>query len=804
MIQNVITSKIKIKDVELIHAEANVVNYLLELDPQKFLYEFNKVSGIENGNTSGYGGWERSNDVNFRGHFFGHYILALSQAFVAEKDADTRKNLLNKLKICIDGLDNAQQNYAILHPESAGYVSAFKEVALDEVEGKRIDHEKRENVLVPWYDLHKILAGLLAVYTHLKTAAPLIGDKALKIARNFGEYVYRRLIQLKDNQKMLKTEYGGMNDALYELFEITKNSHFLIAAGYFDEITLFESLADGQDILAGKHANTTIPKIIGALHRYIIFLKSDQSSDPSVKQLSKNIDVYYKAAVNFWNMVVTSHTYVIGDNSQSEHFGQPDELYHDAEELDGAETCETCNAYNMLKLTRELFKVTGEKKYLDFYEKTYINTILASQNPETGMMTYFQPLAAGYTKIYNKPFDEFWCCTGTGIENFTKLSDSFYFLEKNRVYLNLYFANQLELTDANLLLDVKSNKVRSNFNISVSKIDGTKSSETKELWLRKPQWVGKNTAVKFNGETIKEAVGSDFYKIENISDGDQLTVNFSMNLQILCAPDNQQYVALQYGPYVLAGYQSETDNQVNKDHPGGVLVRMALRDDTFPSTFTSKNGWEKWTHDVKAQVVLETDSKHLFEVKIPNIIEDYKFIPYYQVYKYRYGVYFQWQLAGSSEFIERRAKQKKAKILQNRTIADLINFDNNNGEYTYHLNQKNSEVGDYWGHRYRIAYKDGFFSYTFDLHGRTAKKMQLLLLLNQNDADMAMKLEVSCCKHNTEVLKVNGNSDADENGFYTETINLDMCERESDKLMVSFASVGGNSPRIFGVKLMVV
>jgi DUF1680 family protein len=194
-----------------------------------------------------------------------------------------------------------------------------------------------------------------------------------------------------------------MNDALYELYKHTGNANHLSAANSFDEMTLFEPLYKGEDILNGKHANTTIPKIIGALNRYSV----------------TGEEYYLQVAANFWEIVTENHTYITGGNSEWEHFGESKIL--DAERTNC--NCETCNTYNMLKLSRELFRVTGDTKYADYYENAFINAILSSQNPETGMTTYFQPMATGFFKVYSSPTEHFWCCTGSGMENFSKLAE---------------------------------------------------------------------------------------------------------------------------------------------------------------------------------------------------------------------------------------------------------------------------------------------------------------------------------------------------------------------------------------------
>src|SRR5690625_417110 len=366
---------ITITDPYVKRAQDNLVNYLLSMQSNKFLYEFFKVAGLKPLTNEGYQGWERSDQVNFRGHFFGHFMSALALAYHAEKNDNVRARILKEMQDAVTGLEKVQLHYAQINPNSAGYISAFRESALDEVEGIKVPAEARENVLVPWYNLHKVLAGLLDIHQSLKKIDSVTSEKALTIASYFGDYIYSRMMRLEDKNKMLEIEYGAMNDALYNLFGITKKKGHMIAATYFDEDGLFEKLVKSKNVLSGKHANTMIPKLIGAIKRYITF-QDDEMQLFLAEHEKDNLRLYYEAAANFWDIVVNNHTYCTGGNSQGEHFHEPNQLYYDAEYRKGDCTCETCNTHNMLKLTRYLYSVSNETKYLDYYERTYINSIL--------------------------------------------------------------------------------------------------------------------------------------------------------------------------------------------------------------------------------------------------------------------------------------------------------------------------------------------------------------------------------------------------------------------------------------------
>lgn len=797
MFKDVDFNQVTITDNDLKKRRDNTVAYLLKLDPQRFLYEFYKVAGLKPKTDQGYGGWERSDQVNFRGHFFGHYLSALSQALSSVDDDNTREKLLNLLIECLDGLQTVQSAYAKVHPTSAGYVSAFREVALDEVQGIDVPDNQKDNVIVPWYDLHKILAGLLMVVKRTETDEPSLARKAKQIAVRFGDYVYHRMMGLVDPQQMLKTEYGGMNDALYELFSISHDQKHLTAATYFDEVSLFKQLANGKDVLPGLHANTTIPKLIGALHRYELFQDQGLANQFLSQQEIDDLPMYFEAAANFFDLVVTHHSFVIGGNSQSEHFHEPDHQYHDAVLADGGKTCETCNSYNMLKLARELFKTTGRKAYLDYYERTYTNAILGSQNLKTGMTTYFQPMAAGFNKVFNRPFDDFWCCTGTGIENHTKLSDSFYFQSADTLYMSLYFANELRLPDQNLKIQVTTNQLRDQVKLAFIPQDtAKKSGKIKHLALRLPAW-SSQTTVLLNSKPI-EFTHYDFVTLKNLTVGDVVDLTFTMHLMIDPAQDNDHYLSLVYGPYVMAGLLGTY--RMTTDRPDGILVRIAAKDDTAPTTLTTTDNWDTWQQSVRTvQPVMD---QHLGPVlTLPKVHEQIKFVPYYQVFDQRYGIYFQWQQAGSKE-AQRRVQQLAAiKNRRQRTVAELTNFDNNNGEFEHHLTQKKSIVGPSRNRRYRVADPHGEFSYDFDV-SKGNQSMVLVLTFNQQvDEGRQFTILFDHQVVSKILVKNQPNGQAiDERGFYEMVLPIPTDLKKSRSIHLTFRAGDEPSPRLYGIR----
>ena len=511
------------------NAFSKEMEYLKSLEPDRLMRGFGDISGRKI-NAKKYGGWETS---AIQGHTLGHYLTAVSQSFASSGDEDLKEitdYMISVLKSC------QLQN---------GYLHAIPEDHFD-----RIESGNTSGTWVPWYSMHKILAGLIDVYT-------FTGNKdALKIASKLGDWVYSHTSKwTPEIQKtVLNVEYGGMNDCLYNLYKYTKNENHLSAAHSFDEMSLFEPLYNGEDILNGKHANTTIPKIVGAINRYTV----------------TGEEYYLQVAANFWEMVVENHTYITGGNSEWEHFGEPKVL--DAERTNC--NCETCNTYNMLKLTRALFKATGDKKYGDYYENTFINAILSSQNPETGMTTYFQPMATGFFKVYSSPTDHFWCCTGSGMENFSKLGDSIYFHGADSIFVNRY-------TSSSVIWEEKGLTITQNTDLPTVKFTINGSAEAKII-LRVPDWCEEKPTVKINGEKESVKVKDGFITLDRQwNNGDVVEYTMNMKVTVHSLPDNENTVAFKYGPWVLSANMGKNDMNTSTT---GVNVTVPA---TSPSIVTS-------------------------------------------------------------------------------------------------------------------------------------------------------------------------------------------------------------------------
>ncbi|MFC7505576.1 beta-L-arabinofuranosidase domain-containing protein [Nocardioides sp. GCM10030258] len=708
---------VRVDDDYLNNAAAKEQEYLTSLDSGKFLFWFHKTAGLTPPTASGYSGWEDgSTGGNFRGHAFGHYMSALALSWAGTPDTDVRTALRAEIDQAVAGLAEVQATYAGTVRE--GYVGPFRDSALDAVEGRGTSNDP---VIVPYYNLHKVLAGLLDIDKYVGGAT---GDQALSIAEGFGEYLHGRVSTLSDTSVMLRTEYGGMNDALYELYVRSGgNPHFNEAAEAFDEVSLFRQLANGQDVLSGKHANTTIPKLIGALKRYTVFTQDPELYATLSEQEKADLPMYLQAAQNFWQIVIDDHTYATGSNSQAEHFHDPESLHEFAAQkgaTGNAETSETCNEYNMLKLSRELFKLTQDVKYADYYENTFLNHIVSSQNPETGMTTYFQAMAPGYYKLYSLPYTLFWCCTGTGMENFSKLGDSMYFTGTRSVWVNLFFSSRFEDAETNLAVTQEADLPTSDtVTFRIGAADGGQVAADAQLRLRVPDWVVGGPALAVNGSEVAPTIDDGYVVLTGLVAGDVVTYRLPMKVEVIATPDNADFFAFRYGPAVLSAGLGTRD--LDKYNPVGILVRVPALDPEAQQTIVldaeSVQAWKDDIADNLVRVADSADGQVQFELRNTVDGEGLVFTPHYRRHDERYGLYFSYEVKDSAA-AQQRILDAKERLREDEIVIDsLDSFDNNNFENAKNLKASStSSVGTFNGRQFRHAPgPDGWFSYDLEV-----------------------------------------------------------------------------------------
>lgn len=609
IIRDFALNEVELNDGYLKNAFQLEQDYLLSLDADRLLAGFYEIAGKTSKGKRYPGGWE---DQDIAGHTMGHYLVALAQSYAATGD----KKFLDKLTYVVDSLAECQAE--------SGYLSAFKEELFDNL-------EQGKQAWVPWYTMHKILAGLIRVYQLASMPT------ALTVAVRLGTWVANRVNRWDEAMKaqVLATEYGGMNDCLYELYKESGKIEFMMAAEKFDELPLFQEIYNDNDILDGKHANTTIPKFLGALNRYLT--------------VGEEQKFYLDTAIKFFDMVLNNHTYVTGGNSEWEHFGAPNILANERTNCN----CETCNTYNMLKLARGLFQVTGKKKYLDFYEGTFWNAIVSSQNPKTGMSMYFQPMATGYFKVFSRPYDNFWCCTGTGMENFTKLNDSIYYTKDNTIYLGMYISSRLKVEtmglDITMTADLPANPV--------VKIVVEKESEGEtRLAFRRPEWSKSGFSVTRKGKNLKTEERGGFVYISVDKGTTEIEAVFFPEVAIHELPDNPNVVAFTYGHLVLSAGLGKEEMVSSTT---GVNVTVPTKEIAIKDTLEIMAGSvAEWKQNPDRVLVRQGNTLN-FRLSGTDEDKNLVFSPHYARFEERYGIY--WELVQGKEQVQSMPETKEKK-----------------------------------------------------------------------------------------------------------------------------------------------
>ncbi len=547
--------------------------YLKFLDPDRLLHTFRRNVGLPS-EVVPCGGWE-SPSTELRGHSTGHVLTALAQAFAATGDTAFSTKavyLVEQLAVCQDRARTAGF--------STGYLSAFPESFIGRVEA-------REQVWAPYYTLHKILAGLLDVHQLTGNA------QALTVLNRMAAWTAWRngRLTLAQRQNMLDTEFGGMNEVLANLYQLTGDPAHLTTAQYFDHAEVFDPLAQNRDALNGYHANTQIPKAIGAIREYH----------------ATGTTRYRDIASNFWEFVAGTHSYAIGGNSNGEYFKAPGRI---ASELSD-NTCESCNSYNMLKLTAQLFRGNpGDARYFDFYEKTLYNHLLGAQNPNSshGHHSYYTPLRPGGIRTYSNDYNDFTCCHGTGMETNTYHPSRIYAHSGTVLYVNLFIASTVSWRGLTVRQDTTFPE------IAATKLTIT-GSGTFELRVRIPGWAA-GAQIRVNGTPQAPVTPGSYAPINRTwSNGDVVDVSLPMTLHRESTPDNRAVQAVRHGPIVLAGAYGTNNLQSMP-----ALQPSTIRATTTPLQYTASAS--------TGQVTL---------------------LPFYKVHGQRYTVY--WTVAETPPFI---------------------------------------------------------------------------------------------------------------------------------------------------------
>lgn len=558
--------------------------FLHSLPPDRLLHTFRINAGLPS-SAQPLGGWEAP-DCELRGHYAGgHYLSAVALMYASTGNEDLKKNgdiVVAELAKCQKSLNDG------------GYLSAFPVEFFDRL-------RNRQPVWAPFYTIHKIMAGHLDMYLYTGNEQAL--ETTEKMAQWAADYTGAFSYDLM--QRILGTEYGGMGEVLANLYAITGKPYYLHVAKRFDKKWFFDPLSQHRDELKGLHVNTHVPQVIAAARIY------ELTGDP-----------YYRdIAQYFWDEVVSERTYCTGGTSNHETWTtDPGILAHEL----STNTTEDCCAYNLMKLTRHVFGWNPDARYMDYYERLVFNHRLGTINPEDGLMMYYLPLASGYWKTFGKQFDAFWCCTGTGSEEYAKLTDTIYFHGDDSLYVNLYVDSALEWPEKGLRFRQQTSfPEEQGTTLTVSAKDPVQLA----INLRVPYWA-QGGSVKINGNSLPVfSSPSSYLELNRVwKTGDKIELSLPMGLHIDPMPDDQSIQAMMYGPLVLAGkFDTVSKEAMYADsQPKGdpYKVPEIVADTSKPT------GW------------VEPDGKQPLVFQAVGQSQPLTMVPLYQIIDNRYAVYW--------------------------------------------------------------------------------------------------------------------------------------------------------------------
>ncbi len=646
---------------------------LLNYDPDRLLARFREQAGLEP-RAGSYGGWEAE---SLAGHSLGHHLSACALMYQSTGD----ERFKQRADYIVDELAIVQQ------ANGGQYLGAFdngkrifeEEIAKGEIRSQGFD---LNGIWAPFYTHHKVMAGLRDAYR-------LLGNqKALEVEKNFADWIGSIVLSLdhEEVQNMLHCEFGGVQETLADLYVDTGQEKYLEIARVFHHDAIIDPLAEGEDILPGKHGNTQIPKLI-ASSRLFEITGDEQDKRP---------------AEFFWHTVVNHHSYVTGGHGNHEYFGQPDQLRDRLS--DG--TTETCNVYNMLKLSRHLFLWEPRAEVADYYERALFNHILSAQHPQTGHVIYNLSLEMGGHKLYQDP-EWFTCCVGSGMETHAKYGANIYYHNDDELYATQYIASRVSWADQGVTL---TQETRFPEEQGTRFVFDMETPGTFTFYVRYPGWATKGIAIRINGkdQPVSGEPGSFLAIQRRWSDGDAVEIDLPFSLRLETMPDDADRVAVFYGPVVLAG------------DLGPVEDERATERDYVPVFMSEERDPNAWIEPVEGAV-------NTFRTVGVGNPRDVTLKPFYQTHDRSYSVYF--DLFNEAKWKARQAayqaEQDRKKKLEEMTY-DAFQPGEMQPERDHHFTgEKLNIMEDFRGRKARGAERGGWLS--FDMKVMKGQPMALVL-----------------------------------------------------------------------------
>lgn len=743
-------SQVKLLPGPFYEAQQTDLKYILEMDVDRLLAPYLTQAGLEPVKAN-YGNWEGD---GLNGHIGGHYLSALSMMYAATGN----EQMLERLNYMVDWLEKCQQ------ANGNGYIGGvpqsdriWNEIANGNIQA---DYFSLNGGWVPLYNIHKIFAGLRDAYLYAGN------EKALTLWINLSDWWLKTTNALSENQlqQMLKSEHGGLNEVFADLYAETSEQKYLEMAKKLSHHLLLNPLMKQQDSLTGMHANTQIPKVIG----YQRVAGLDSSTH------------WNKAASFFWSTVVNNRTVAFGGNSVREHFHNSDDF---SSMISSEQGPETCNTYNMLRLSNLLFLEEGDTKYLDFYERGLYNHILSSQHPDGGFV-YFTPARPRHYRVYSQPHQGMWCCVGSGLENHTKYGELIYAQQGNDILVNLFIPSVLNWDEKGIILEQVTDFPHSE-KITFT-IKEVKSEAEFTVKIRKPAWISKEARIKVNGELLGNNEVNGYFLINREwNSGDKITVEMPMDTRLEYLPDGSNWAAFMHGPILMA---SITDSS----GLDGLWADDSRMGHVADGSFYPVDQAPVLVGNDKSLTELDSVAPMQFSLKGKYYAPEYgnlSLVPFYQIHEARYMMY--WPVTDSLGLgkMQNEIKMEEEDRLALKSITvDYVKPGEQQPEADHFFKGENTYMG-YNDEKYWRS-GTGWFSYELRDPEKKARHFQVRIMARKGESfqvfvngELLKKFEAS---GGEEVLKVDW-PHASKAGSYE----------------VSFHSVDQKiMPRVFDVRLL--
>lgn len=753
-----------LRDVQLLDgpfraAQQTSLHYLLALDPDRLLAPYLREAGLEVKAPS-YGNWENS---GLDGHTGGHYLSALSLMYAATGD----ERLQHRLQYMIDELHRCQRN------TTNGYIGGipggqamWKEVAAGEIQAGSFSLNDK---WVPLYNIHKLFAGLADAYVHADNKA------ALRLLTGLADWFYQLSAGLSDEQlqDLLRSEHGGLNEVFAELSVITGEARYLALARRLSHRAILDPLLRETDALEGLHANTQIPKVIG--FQRIASLSGDAN--------------WNRAADFFWQTVTKNRTVAIGGNSVREHFHAIDDFSSMIEDREGPETC---NTYNMLKLSRGLWLDRPRAGYIDYYERALYNHILSSQHPQGGYV-YFTPMRPRHYRVYSQPQQGFWCCVGSGLENHGKYGELIYARTEDALYVNLFIPSRLNWREKGLLLEQHTT-----FPDEAGSLLRLQLQQPRRLalYLRQPAWLSGPLTVKVNGQPVAARAGAGGYIVidRRWQSGDEIRLQLPMATRAEFLPDGSPWFAFVRGPIVLAAATDSTELvglRADSSRMGHIASGPLYPVDEAPMIIAADSSFTDALTAVPGKPFT-----FILPAAANSAGKAMQLVPFYTVHDSRYMIYWRYASPEKYENIKAELLQREAQrlALEARTV-DQVAPGQQQPESDHAFRGEQTDSGLHRNRHWRTA--RGWFSYELRNPERAARQLRITYF--GRDRDRAFDIMV-----NGQLLQAVHLNGEEGDRFFDVDYELPAAIAQSgDRLTLKFvAHAGSTAGGIYYVRLL--